>query len=164
MATKLKNATVTLTYSNSDGSITHDLITYNVDTDFPGGAQAPLTERQYLLDLRPPEHIAPGGQFGPLSKLLLKIKTADTTEQTLDGSTVIEIPARKVIADSASRRASPFRFKASDFGLAGKKLLPGIENIFFYQADIIESFRLGLPSPSPTNMNNSTILMDLQKV
>lgn len=164
MATKVKGAQVTLTYSNSDGSTTHDLITYNLDTDFPGGANAPLTERQYLLDLRPPANIVASEDFGPLSKLLVKIKIPDATEITIDENTVIEIPARRIIGDSSSKRPRPFRFKASDFDMIGKKLLPGIENVFYYQADIIESFRLGLPSPSPTNMNNSTILMDLQKV
>lgn len=158
----MKGAQVTVSYSNSNGSIREDLVKYNIDTDFPGGANTPLTERKYLQDLRP--SISPGNQFNPLSKVLLTVDISEAANVTIDATTVIEIPARRKVAD-APGKAESFKFNAKDFGLVGAVLQPGKgKNVFFYQCDITETIRLGQPSESPLNMNNSTILMDLQKV
>ena len=155
---KLPGIKASLSYSNSNGTITNKLRTYNADTAFPEGLSTPLPNRPYIQGL--------GGVFPENSQVVLTLDTNSKTPVQLDESSTVEIPARRFVRDAIGEEQ--FTFTLMDFipELADGPitLLPGRnKNTFAYTLSQVERILLGQPSESPTNMNNSTILMNFMK-
>ena len=162
MASKLTGTIFAIGYSNSNGSRSGRLKEYVPDNDFPMGVDTPITERKYLLDLKTPYEFckSPDGEFPPHSMISLDIDITGNTNQTLDPSTVLNIPCRQLILDDGS--VTEKMLTIGDFVDFSSPvvLLPGKgKNTFYYKLSSIEVIRIGAPSASPSNMNNSVVLI-----
>jgi len=160
--TPLKGSTFALGYSNSNGSRNGRLKEFVPDYDFPKGIDTPITERKYLLGLKTPYEFckSPDGEFPPHSMITLDIDISGSANVTLDPSTVLNIPCRQLILDDGT--VTEKMLTISDFVDFSSPvvLLPGKGiNKFYYKLSSIEVIRLGIPSPSPSNMNNSVALV-----
>ena len=157
MPSRIPGVKASIAYSNSNGTITNRLRTYNVDVAFPEGSSTPLPNRPFMQHL--------GGVFPENSQVLLTLDIPGTTNMTLDPSTTVEIPARRFVRDAIGEEQ--FNFTINDFvDFSGGPvtLLPGRnKNVFSYQLSQVERIILGQPSESPNNMNNSTILMEIMR-
>lgn len=165
MASKLTGTTFSIGYSNSNGSRSGRLKEYVPDTDFPQGENTPLTERKYLLSLKTPKDFNDYGEFPPHSRIILDIDISGSASVTLSPDTILNIPCRQKILDDGTTTEKTLTI--SDFVdfSSTVTLLPGKgKNRFYYDLSSIEVIRLGNPSPSPTNMNNSTVLIAPMKV
>jgi len=172
---RLDGTSVFINYSNSNGTLTEELISWDVDALWPSGKATPLDGRPYMQDLGPsvtlPRDATPGqqGYWLPYSQIQLEIRLpkSATTSVTLDPSTVILIPARQMVADAPENTKPRELFlKASDFIDFSKTvtLQPGEKkNMFAYTLSPIEYIKLGIPSQSPLNMNNNTLLIEIDK-
>lgn len=177
-ATRLAGVELFINYSNSNGTLTEELISWDVDSECPMGKTTPLTERTYMQNLGPsvtkPADADPNdvGFWPPFSQVQLEIRLAAGTTGTkkLSPTSVIQIPARQIIADApAGTKARVFKMKLKDFipELAQGKvveLLPGEKrNLFSYSCSSIEYIKLGVPSESSLNMNNNTLLFQIDE-
>ena len=159
-ASKLTGTTFAIGYSNSNGSRSGRLKEYVPDTDFPMGADTPITERKYLLNLKTPKGFNEAGEFPPHSQITLDIDIAGSANVTLDPSTILNIPCRQLILDDGTMTDKMLTIgDFVDFS-SPVVLLPGRgKNRFYYTLSSIEVIRIGAPSASPTNMNNSVVLI-----
>ena len=177
MASRLNGTSVFINYANSNGTLTQELISWDVDALWPMGKATPLDGRPYMQDLGPsvtlPRDAAQGeqGYWLPYSQIQLEIRlpAGATANETLDPSTVILIPARQMVADAPEgTKPRELFMKASDFidFSAGPVVLqPGErKNLYSYTLSPIEYIKLGIPSQSPLNMNNNTLLIEIDKV
>jgi hypothetical protein len=158
MASKLTGIKASISYSNSNGTITNRLRTYNVDTAFPEGKNTPLPNRPYIQQL--------GGVFPENSQVVLTLDITGNAPVQLDPTSTVEIPARRFVRDAIGEEQ--FTFTLMDFipelASGAVTLLPGKgKNTFAYTLSQVERILLGQPSESSTNMNNSSILMEMMK-
>lgn len=161
MASKLTGVKASISYSNSNGTITNRLRTYNVDTAFPEGKDTPLPNRPYIQGL--------GGVFPENSQIVLTLDIDGSSAVQLSASSTVEIPARRFVKDAIGEEQ--FTLTLADFipefkdgSVTAITLLPGRnKNTFAYTLSQVERILLGQPSESATNMNNSTILMEMMK-
>ena len=157
-ASKLTGIKASLSYSNSNGTITNKLRTYNADTAFPEGLSTPLPNRPYIQGL--------GGVFPENSQIVLTLDTSATATVQLDPSSIVEIPARRYVKDAIGEEQFTFTLKdfIPELEAGPITLLPGKnKNTFAYTLSQVERILLGQPSESATNMNNSTLLMNFMK-
>jgi len=162
---ELVGAKLTIYYSNSNGTETQELATFDLDNDFPGGANTPLGDRRFLENLVPVT--SPTKSFGPMSKVGIKIDIKETTNVKLDPASIMTLPCRRKVFDAPGGKAQLTVLTLDDFVKfdgVNNILIPGKgKNTFELQMSMIEELRLGVPSSSPMNKNNSTFVIDLKK-
>jgi hypothetical protein len=175
MATRIAGVTAFINYANSNGTLNQELISWDVDALWPMGKSTPLDGRPYMQDLGPsvtlPEGAAPGeqGYWLPYSQIQLELRLPKSAAAnvTLDPSSVLLIPARQMVADAPDNTEPRQLFlKLSDFvDFSGTVTLqPGEKkNLFSYTLSPIEYIKLGIPSQSPLNMNNNTLLIEIDQ-
>jgi len=175
MATRIPGVSVFVNYANSNGTLTEELISWDVDALWPMGKSTPLDGRPYMQDLGPsvtlPADAAPGeqGYWLPYSQIQLEIRlpASANANVNLDPASVILIPARQMVADAPENTKPRELFlKLSDFVNFSETVVlqPGEKkNIFSYVLSPIEYIKLGIPSQSPLNMNNNTLLIEIDK-
>lgn len=173
---RLSGASVFINYANSNGTLTEELISWDVDALWPMGKSTPLDGRPFMQDLGPsvtlPADAQPGeqGYWLPYSQIQVEIRLpkSATANVTLDPSSVILIPARQMVADAPENTKPRELFlKLSDFVDFSKgavTLQPGEKkNLFSYVLSPIEYIKLGIPSQSQLNMNNNTLLIEIDQ-
>ena len=176
MATRLPGTSVFVNYANSNGTLNQELISWDVDALWPMGKATPLDGRPFMQDLGPsvtlPRDSAPGeqGYWLPYSQIQIEIRLAagTTANVPLDPSSVILIPARQMVADAPEgTKPRELFLKLSDFidfSAGAVTLQPGErKNLFSYTLSPIEYIKLGIPSQSPLNMNNNTLLIEIDR-
>ena len=165
MATKLEGAQVSFLYSNSNGTAREELVKFDIDVDFPGGWETNLESRRFLENLVPVT--SPSKSFGPMSKLLMVIDIDGSTNVTLDKTSKMSMPCRRKVFDAPGGQPQKTTLTLKDFikfDGSNNVLQPGTgKNVFELQMSMIEEMRLGIPSSSPMNKNNSTFVIDLKK-
>lgn len=165
MVSKLEGAQVSFLYSNSNGTAREELAKFDVDVDFPGGWETSLESRRFLENLVPVT--SPTKSFGPMSKLLMIIDIPGAANITLDASSKMSLPCRRKVFDAPGGQPQKTVLTLKDFiKFDGSQnvLQPGTgKNVFELQMSMIEEMRLGIPSSSEMNKNNSTFVIDLKK-
>lgn len=159
-ATKLTGTKFKIGYSNSNGSRNGILKTWKPDISFPKGADTAVTERPYLLNLFTPAEFNEAGEFPPHSRICLTIDIAGSGDVILDPSTILEIPCRQMMLDDGTLTEDTLTIESFVDFSSPVTLRPGVDiNKFYYNLSSIEVIRLGNPSDSSNNMNNSTVLI-----